>query len=110
MTQTGYASDLTDTEWELIGAFFEQRTDNRGSKGKHPIRLIVDACMYIAKTGCQWDMLPKNFPPKSTVFQRFRAWRNKGVFEKANKQLVEACRLKKTETPTLMLRLSMHAR
>lgn len=57
-----YPSDLRDKEWELIGRHFQPK-DRRGNTSKHPRRRIVDAILYVVKTGVQWRMLPKDFPP-----------------------------------------------
>lgn len=92
-----YPTDLTDMEWNTVKDLFEWRADTRGNKGKHSVRHLVNACLYRSKTGCQWVMLPTDFPPRSTVFQRFRVWSNHGMFDKAQARLVELCRLKKTE-------------
>ena len=50
-----YASDLTDEEWDLVKDFFKKR-DNRGIKPTHDRRDIVDAILYVVKTGCQWNI------------------------------------------------------
>ena len=55
----GYPSDLTDTEWDLIHHHF-QPSDRRGRWCLHPRKLIVDAILYVVKSGCQWRMLPKD--------------------------------------------------
>lgn len=57
-----YDSDLTDQEWELVKHFFDRR-DNRGIKPTHKRRDIVNAIMYVVKTGIQWRMLPKCIIP-----------------------------------------------
>src|SRR6516162_60064 len=61
-----YASDLTDAEWALIEPHMPpaKRLDRpRGTE----LRSVLDAILYIARTGCQWRMLPKDFPPFTTV-------------------------------------------
>ena len=58
----GYPSDLTDAEWALIEHYFQPR-DRRGSASLHPRKRIVDAILYVVKSGCQWRMLPNDFPP-----------------------------------------------
>ncbi|HCS89838.1 MAG TPA: hypothetical protein DIW77_07180, partial [Chromatiaceae bacterium] len=54
---TGYPSDLTDAAWALIEHYFQPR-DRRGSASLHPRKRIVDAILYVVKSGCQWRMLP----------------------------------------------------
>jgi len=57
------------------------------------MREVVDAILYIATTGCQWRMLPNDFPPVSTVRGYFYAWRNDGLLDDLNRRLVEIARL-----------------
>ena len=69
-----YASDTTDAEWEVIEPFLPPPADC-GRARSTPMREVVNAIFYIAQTGCQWRMLPKNFPPFTTV-QRYSAEQN----------------------------------
>jgi transposase len=48
------------------------------------LRAVFDAILYIARTGCQWRQLPREFPPFTTVQHYFYAWRDGGVLEKTN--------------------------
>ena len=57
------------------------------------LRDVFDAILTIATTGCQWRMLPNDFPPVSTVRGYFYAWRNDGLLDEMNRKLVEAARL-----------------
>src|SRR5215468_2832931 len=61
-----YASDLTDAEWRLIEPFMPP-VKRLGRPRATDLRAIVDAILYIARTGCQWRLLPKDFPPFTTV-------------------------------------------
>ncbi|RVG93929.1 transposase, partial [Sinorhizobium meliloti] len=69
-----YASDLTDREWSLIAPFMPPPR-RLGRPRKTDMREVVNALLYIASTGCQWRMLPKDFPPFSTVQGYFYEWR-----------------------------------
>ena len=82
----GYPSDLTDTEWDRIHHHF-QPSDRRGRGCLHPRKLIVDAILYVVKSGCQWRMLPNDFPPWQTVYDHFSRWSKRGVWESALDQL-----------------------
>ncbi len=82
----GYPSDLTDAEWALIEHHFQPR-DRRGSASLHPRKRIVDAILYVVKSGCQWRMLPNDFPPWQTVYDHFSRWNKRGVWESALDQL-----------------------
>jgi transposase len=57
-----YDSDLSDEEWRLIEHQF-MATDSRGAEPLHEKRAIINAILYLNKTGAQWQMLPKDFPP-----------------------------------------------
>lgn len=74
-----YASDLTDREWALIAPFLP-RPRRLGRPRTSDLREVVNAVFYMATTGCQWRMLPKDFPPPSTVQRYFYAWRDSGLW------------------------------
>src|SRR5499427_1706339 len=61
-----YASDLTDAEWRLIEPYMPP-VKRLGRPRETDLRAIVDAILYIARTGCQWRLLPKDFPPFTAV-------------------------------------------
>ena len=87
-----YASDLNDTEWALIGSLMPLRR-RTGRSRTTDIRDVFDTTLTIATTGCQWRMLPNDFPPVSTIRGYFYAWRNDGLLDEMNRKLVEAARL-----------------
>ena len=66
-----YASDLTDAEWALIEPLLPGRLSALGRPRVTALRAVVEAIFYIATTGCQWRLLPKDFPPFTTVQNRF---------------------------------------
>lgn len=75
-----YASDLSDREWELTERFMPPQ--NRiGRPRTTDLREVMNALLYIAATGCQWAMLPKDFPPPSTVQRYFYEWRDSGLLQ-----------------------------
>src|ERR1700758_5116477 len=78
-----YASDLTDAEWALIEPHMPA-IKRLGRPRATELRNVLDAILYMARTGCQWRMLPKDFPPFTTVQGYFYDWRDDGVFEKIN--------------------------
>jgi transposase len=78
-----YASDLTDAEWALIEPHMPA-VKRLGRPRETELRSVLDAILYIARTGCQWRMLPKDFPPFTTVQGYFYDWRDQGLFEKIN--------------------------
>lgn len=87
-----YASDLTDDEWALIAPLMPPRKAT-GRPRRTDLRDVLDAILYIATTGCQWRMLPNDFPPVSTVRGYFYMWRDDGLLNAMNRALVEAVRL-----------------
>lgn len=82
-----YPSDLTDAEWDIISALLPQNTGKPGRPIEVCLRSVVNAIMYINRSGPQWDQLPKNFPPKGTVYYHFRKWALDGTLEKINQAL-----------------------
>ena len=79
-----YPSDLKDVQWEKIEGIFDN-----GNRSLHSKRLLVNAVLYLTKTGCQWRQLPKDFPPWPTVQSFFRRAKEKGVWENILKTLVK---------------------
>ncbi len=91
-----YSSDLTDTQWELIKHHFS--TGNYGKSRRYSQRHLINAVFYITKTGCQWRMLPVDFPPYSTVHSFYWRAKKKGVWETMMKDLVKRSRMKMGRT------------
>lgn len=86
-----YASDLSDGEWAVIGPLLPGPKPV-GRPRVANLREVVNAILYMASTGCQWRMLPKDFPPFTTVQNYFYAWRDIGVLRAINNTLVMAAR------------------
>ncbi len=74
-----YPSDVTDAQWALIEPHIPASTGGRPRKTD--MRDVVDAILYILRTGCQWRYLPIDFPPKSTVWRYFDRWRHDGTLD-----------------------------
>ena len=64
---TKYATDLTDAQWAAIAPLVITPSPNGGRPTEIDRRAIVNALLYKHRTGCQWRMLPKDFPPMSSV-------------------------------------------
>jgi transposase len=77
-TGLGYGSSLTNDEWALLEPLLPPPR-RCGRKRKWPMRLIVEAMFYILRAGCAWDMLPREFPPLSTVYRWFARFRDSGT-------------------------------
>lgn len=95
-TQT-YPTDLKYTEWLLIKEFFPAH--KRGRPRKWEMWQIVNAIMYVTRTGCQWRMLPKDLPPWQTVYGYFRRWTQSGLWARINAALVKVVRTKQGRNP-----------
>ena len=72
-----YPTDLSDEQWELIELVIPQAKPG-GRPRQVDMREIVNAILYIVRSGCQWDMLPHDLPPKSSVYEYFSRWRDSG--------------------------------
>ena len=87
-TPTNYPSDLTDTQWEAIKEFFPQ-----GPNSEHSKRALVNAVLYLLDNGIKWRAMPHEYPCWSTVHSFYFRARKSGLWEKAQKALVEKTRL-----------------
>ena len=94
-----YASDTTDAEWKLIELLMPAPC-RRGRPREISLRVIMNAILYIAATGCQWRALPKDFPPCSTVQYYFYKWRGSGLWRAINDALVRRMRERQGRKPT----------
>ncbi len=86
-----YPSDLTDAEWVLIAPLI--RPAKRGGRPRSVnVREVVNAIFYVLSTGCQWEALPKDLPPKSTVWDYLDLWGWDGTLERIHHELYVSCR------------------
>jgi transposase len=86
-----YSTDLSDAQWERVRPFVEK---NFGRPAQVERRHIINAVLYILRTGCPWQMLPREFPHWSTVHSCYWRWRRDGTLEKLHDALREEVRLK----------------
>jgi len=93
-----YDTDLTDKEWVIIAPIF-----TRAKKGKHlqkhNKRELVNAVRYLNKTGCQWRLLPKEYPNYKTVNSFYTRAKKSGLWEELTDLLVQKTRLSARRTP-----------
>ena len=80
-----YPSDVTDEQWRLIEPHIPVYPGGRPRITD--LRDVVDAVFYILRTGCQWRYLPKDFPPRSTVWRYFDEWRHNGTLDAIHDRL-----------------------
>lgn len=97
-----YSSDLTDSEWAVLAPLFPDpgySTPKTGRPRDWSYRLILDAIFYISKTGCQWRMLPSDFPPWGTVYTYYRNWKLDGTWKKVHDALRDQVRISVGKDP-----------
>ena len=86
-----YPSDLTDAEWSHVAPLIPAA--RRGGNRRHSDeRELVDGLMYILSTGCQWRAIPKDLPPRSTLYDYFDLWSYDGTLGRIHEALYGKCR------------------
>jgi putative transposase len=91
VARKSYPSDVTDEQWELIEIAIPAARPG-GQPREVSMREVINAMLYINRSGCQWDMLPHDLPAKSTVYEYFAAWRDDGTWQRILDVLREAYR------------------
>lgn len=86
-----YASDTTDAEWAVIAPFLPP-PGRIGRPREVDLRAVLDGILFVLRSGCQWRMLPKDCPPRSTVQRYFYQWRDHGLWARINHVLLMAAR------------------
>ena len=86
-----YPSDLSDAEWALVEPLIPP-AKHGGRKRSVDVRAVLDAIFYVLSTGCQWNALPKDLPPKSTVYDYLDLWDWDGTLERIHHALYTAVR------------------
>ena len=92
-TAARYETDLTDAEWAIIEPHMPPRS-KRGRPPSWTFREILDAIFYVLRGGIPWRLMPTDLPPWPTVYGRFAAWRDNGLFETINHALVMTDRVR----------------
>jgi putative transposase len=98
MESRRYPTDLSDDEWRVLEPYLPAPRW-RGRPRLHSTREILNAVFYVLKSGCQWRMLPCEFPPWKTVFHYFRRWRLDGTWERLNRTIRERLRVRLGRDP-----------
>ena len=96
--------ELDNAEWALVEHLFDP-PGREGRPATYDRRLMVEAMLFLARTGCQWRYLPDRYPPWPAVWQQWRRWRASGVWAAAMLRIAEIIRLKKgkTATPSMLM-------
>jgi transposase len=86
-----YPSDLTDEEWAHLAPLLPA-AKHGGAKRTVNLREVVNGLLYVLSTGCQWRAIPKDLPPKSTVYDYFDLWDWDGTLDRIHSALYVKCR------------------
>jgi transposase len=97
-----YPSDLTDEQWAIVSPMIPpaKQTPRGGRPRKVDMREVLNTLLYLNRSGCQWDMLPHDLLPKSTVYDYFSQWREDGTWPRLVKALRERNRVEAGREPT----------
>jgi len=87
-----YVIELTDDQWKLVADLFDP-PGRRGAPSRIPRRQMVNAMLFLARTGCQWRYLPERYGNWSAVWAQWRRWRANGVWERAMTRLAQVIRI-----------------
>jgi putative transposase len=93
-----YPTDLSDAEWNYIEPHMPA-PKGHGRPRTHSLREILDAIFYLLKSGCQWRLLPHDFPRWPTVYHYFRTWRIDGTWERINRTIRQLLRVRLKRDP-----------
>src|SRR5512147_2077757 len=94
-----YPSDLTDEEWALIAPRLPPARRG-GNKRTVNLREVVNGLMYILSSGCQWRAIPKDLPPRSTLYDYFDLWSWDGTLDRIHHALYVEARAEREASPT----------
>jgi len=96
-----YSTDLTDEQWAILQPLIPPaRTQRGGRPRKTDMREVINAILYLNRTGCQWDLLPHDLLPKSTVYEYFAQWRDDGTWTRFTDALRTQVRVAEGREPT----------
>ena len=86
-----YPSDLSDAEWRLVERLIPP-AKHGGRRRSVNVREVLNGIFYVLSTGCQWKALPKDLPPKSTVYDYLDLWSWDGTLARIHHELYVSCR------------------
>ena len=96
-----YPTDLTDEQWGILLPHIPSAKTKWGGRPRMVnMREVVNAILYLLRTGCQWDMLPHDLPPKSTVYEYYSQWRDDGTWDEIMHALRTRIRVAEGREPT----------
>lgn len=94
-----YTSALTEWQWELLD-YLLPPAKSTGRPRSVDLRAVVNAILYLLRTGCAWSLLPQEYPPYSTVYYYFRQWRDDGSWIRIHNRLVAWVRVSADRYPS----------
>jgi transposase len=99
-----YSTDLTDAAWALVSPLLPPPRAV-GRPRTTDLRAVIDAILYVLRTGCQWRLLPRDFPVWGTVYHYFRTWKNTGVWTGVHREIYEQARVHagRAECPSVVI-------
>ena len=103
---TPYPSSLSDPQWRLLRRLLPRRRPGKaGRPPAHSLRHLVDAVLYVDRSGCQWRQLPSDLPPWQTVYWHFRKWQRDGTLDRIHRLVRRRCRLAagKLQEPSVLI-------
>lgn len=86
MKRKPYPSDLTDTQWQELAPLIPPAKPG-GRPRQVDMREVVNAILYVLRSGCPWRMIPHDLPSWGTVWGYFRHWRSNGTWERIHEAL-----------------------
>jgi putative transposase len=105
MGKSGYDTDLTDEQWAIIEPVVRFVPGGPGKPATIPRRQIMNAIRYLVRTGCQWRLLPNDFPNWHTVRDYYDQWRADGTWKRINELLIRMVRTEvgREATPSVLI-------
>ena len=100
-TLTPYDSSTTDAQWALLSKLLPESKSGKGKRGRPALnlRLVIDAILYVVKTGCQWRMLPHEFGNWNSIYYYFKRFRQNGVWHEVEAALTKLERKRQERNP-----------
>src|SRR5437762_6363437 len=84
---TSYPTNVSNSQWQVISKFLDVKRNR-----KYELQEVVNGILYLVKTGCQWRMIPADFPKWQTIYYYFSVWKRSGLIEQIHELLVEKIR------------------
>ena len=97
--EQSYTSDMSAQQWEIIRSLLSPKREGPGRPPELDLRQVVNAIFYVARTGCQWKNLPKDYPNYNSVYYHYGKWRDDGTWQRVNEVLRQQERMRQGRKP-----------